>query len=85
MTDEQRQSAIQRIRAKREFWVHFAVYVAVNAFLVLIWAMTSAEYFWPIWPILGWGIGLVAHAVSAYRGPSEISEAQIEREMQSRL
>ena len=81
MTDEQRQRAIGRIRAKRGFWAHFAVYLAVNALLVLIWAMTSASYFWPVWPMLGWGIGVAAHAASVYLGPSEISEAQIEREI----
>lgn len=84
MTDEQRQRAIRRIRAKQAFRIHLAVYVAVNALLVLIWAMTSATNFWPVWPILGWGIGVVAHGVSVYLGPSEISEAQIDREL-SRL
>ena len=85
MTEEQRQHAIRRIRAKREFRVHLSVYLAVNALLVVIWAMTSAGYFWPVWPMLGWGIGVVAHAANVYLGPSEISEAQIDREMQGRL
>ena len=81
MSEQQRQQAIRRIQAKRGFRVHFAVYLAVNALLVLIWAMTSASYFWPVWPMLGWGIGVAAHAASVYLGPSEISEAQIEREI----
>ena len=81
MTDEQRQQAIERIQAKRGFWVHFAIYLAVNAALVLIWAVTSGSYFWPIWPMLGWGIGVAAHAVSVFVGRSEITEAQIDREL----
>ena len=81
MTDEQRQRAIERIKAKRGFRVHFAVYLAVNVLLVVIWATTSATYFWPVWPILGWGIGVAAHAASVYMGPSEISEADIDREL----
>lgn len=40
---------------------HATVYLAVNALLVLIWAATGAGYFWPVWPIAGWGIGLVFH------------------------
>lgn len=84
MTEEQRQRAIRRIQAKRAFWVHFTVYLAVNALLVLIWAVTSAEYFWPVWPILGWGIGVAAQAASVYFRPAEISEAQIDRELQGR-
>lgn len=37
-------------------------YLAVMVLLVAIWALTGAGYFWPIWPMLGWGIGLLAHA-----------------------
>ena len=85
MNDEQRQWAIRRIKGKREFWGHLAVYLVVNAGLIVIWAMTSGGYFWPVWPILGWGIGVAAHAASVYAGPSEISEAQIDRELQGRL
>lgn len=85
MTNEQRQQAIRRIKAKRGFRVHFAVYLAVNALLVLIWAITSSTYFWPVWPMLGWGIGVAAHAASVYLGRSEISEAEIDRELQGRL
>lgn len=85
MTEDQRQQAIRRIRAKREFWVHLSVYLAVNALLVLIWAMTSAAYFWPVWPMLGWGIAIVVHAVRVFGGSAEVSEARIEREMQGRL
>lgn len=33
-------------------------YVAVNVLLIAVWAVTGAGYFWPIWPLLGWGIGL---------------------------
>lgn len=85
MTIEQRQQAIRRIQAKHGFRSHLAVYLAVNALLVLIWALVSVGYFWPIWPILGWGIGVVAHGVSVYARPKEITEAQIDRELQGRL
>ena len=34
-------------------------YVAVIAGLWLIWALTGAGYPWPIWPMLGWGLGLL--------------------------
>jgi fatty acid desaturase len=84
VTDEQRQQAIRRIQAKRGFWAHFAIYLAVIALLVVIWAVTSRTYFWPVWPMLGWGIGVVAHGVSVYVRPTEISEERIEREMQGR-
>jgi Domain of unknown function (DUF1707)/2TM domain len=41
---------------------HERTYVAVMALLVAIWALTDMGYFWPIWPMLGWGIGVLAYA-----------------------
>ena len=81
MTLDEREQAVRRLRSKRELRNHVAVYVAVNAFLVLIWAMTGAGYFWPVWPMLGWGIAVVIQALKVYAGTSEITEAQIDREM----
>ena len=45
-------------------------YVFVNLFLIRIWYFTSGnlDHFWPIWPILGWGIGLVFQYLKAYHG-----------------
>jgi hypothetical protein len=31
-------------------------FVATSVLLVAIWALTGAGYFWPLWPILGWGV-----------------------------
>src|SRR5687767_15211003 len=36
--------------------VHLTIYLVVNAMLIGIWAAAGAGYFWPVWPILGWGI-----------------------------
>ncbi|WP_439505356.1 2TM domain-containing protein [Sediminibacterium sp.] len=46
-------------------------YVFVNLFLIGVWYFGSKEnldYFWPIWPILGWGLGLVFQYLKAYQG-----------------
>jgi Domain of unknown function (DUF1707) len=37
----------------------FGPYVGVSVMLVAIWALTGMGYFWPIWPILGWGSSFV--------------------------
>ena len=47
--------------------------------LVGIWAVTGAAFFWPIFPLLGWGIGGAFNAWDFYRPP--ISEDRIRREM----
>lgn len=81
MNDQDRAAAIKRIKAKREFAVHAMIYIVVNIGLVIIWALASAGYFWPGWVILGWGIGLGAHAVEVYFRPRSISEEDIRDEM----
>lgn len=43
------------------FKLHLTFYLLVNVFLIGIWAASGGGYFWPIWPMLGWGIGLAAH------------------------
>ena len=42
--------------------IHATIYLVVNVLLVGIWAASGGGYFWPIWSILGWGIGLGCHA-----------------------
>ena len=78
---EARDEAIKRLEAKRAFLRHAATYVVVNLFLIFIWAVPSGRgYFWPIWPILGWGIGLGFHAWgTVFERP--ISEAAIQKEI----
>jgi hypothetical protein len=48
-------------------------YLATAVLLVTIWALTGAGYFWPIWPILGWGVFVLGPArgacsVRSFRG-----------------
>ena len=42
--------------------------------LVVVWALTGMGYFWPIWPIVGWGLGIVStptRCVAARRAPPD--------------
>jgi class 3 adenylate cyclase len=48
--------------------IHLALYVLVNVLLVAIWAASGGGYFWPIWPMLGWGIGVAGHAAPVLAG-----------------
>jgi hypothetical protein len=77
---KRREAAVKRVKAKRDFRNHLAVYVVVNSLLVVIWALSGAGYFWPIWAIVGWGIGLAFNAWNVYF-EKPISEEEIRREM----
>ena len=79
--EQRRAAAIGRITDKRDFRNHALVYCAVNTLLVVIWAASGAGYFWPIWPIAGWGVGIAFNAWAVYGGTRAITEDDIRAEM----
>ena len=71
--------------ARVGFAIHLAAYLAVNALLSGINLATTPGCLWAKWPLLGWGLGLLAHALVTFglprlRGvkggmaPKEVSE-----------
>jgi hypothetical protein len=74
-----REQALTRLKKKRDFRAHIFMYVTVNVALIVIWAVSGGDFFWPIFPILGWGVGLAANAWDVY-GRRPISEEEIHRE-----
>ena len=76
-----RTRALQRLRKKADFRVHLLIFCLVNGMFVIIWAMTTSSFFWPIFPIAGWGVGLVANAYEVYV-KEEPTEAQVDAEVE---
>ena len=71
MTDDFARAAFRErearlIRRRRAFLVHAAIWTAVNVMLVVIWVLVGGGHPWFLYPMFGWGIGLVAHGASAY-------------------
>lgn len=56
----------ERVEELKGFYIHLGVYVLINVFLVILNLLTSPEYFWAIWPMLGWGIGVGSHAIALF-------------------
>ena len=77
---ELRERAIKRLKKRHDFHGHLLVYALVNSFIVVIWAVTNAGFFWPIFPIVGWGIGVAMNAWDVY-GRDDLDEDRIGREM----
>lgn len=78
---ELRDKAIARLRKKRDLQAHLIAFVTVNLVLVAIWLATGSDgFFWPMFPILVWGIGVVFHVWDVY-SPELASEERIVREM----
>ena len=60
----------------------FAAYFLVNSFLCAIWFITigrNGGHFWPIWSILGWGLGIAIQYSHAY-GNMDMFSAEKEYE-----
>jgi hypothetical protein len=69
-----------RLVRKRKFRGDLVAYLVINAFLVVIWAMSGFGYFWPGWVLAGWGVLLVLDGWDAYFR-RDLTEADIQREM----
>jgi hypothetical protein len=61
-----REREARKILRHRAFWLHAAIYGATNVAIFLIWAIVDGGYPWFVFPIIGWGVGLAAHAASAF-------------------
>ncbi len=49
-------------------WSHLLWYVLANVAQVIVWATaTSDQFFWPLYSIVAWGIGLGFHIWAYYR------------------
>ena len=57
-----------QVRKLRGFYAHLSVYLAVNAGLLVINLFTSPGRLWVVWPLAGWGIGVVIHGASVFLG-----------------
>lgn len=70
-------SQLHELARKRvEFRRHLLVYFITNAALWIIWFLTGQGYPWPVWPLVGWGIGLVFHYIFDYRYTHFLSEEE---------
>jgi hypothetical protein len=80
--DMLRQRAIRQVKKRRDFYGHLLVFVLVNGAAIAIWATVGdGGFFWPIFLLFGWGIGLIMNAWDVFFRSYE-DEAQIQREIE---
>jgi hypothetical protein len=97
MSDEEiRRLAIQRVRRKRRFFSHLTVYLIVNAFLWLMWALSASgiavaygwgmmrgtAFPWPVFVTVFWGIGLISHGLGVFAFHGGWEQKEIDREIE---
>ncbi|MEM9836581.1 MAG: 2TM domain-containing protein [Bacteroidota bacterium] len=68
---------------KREFIRHFRTYLVMSIFFVVLNVIGGSGHFWAIYPILGWGIGVLMQYLSLY-GPLADEETEEEFDLDYR-
>ena len=66
MSDNIRVLAEQRADAKIKFFKNFKAYVIVNAILAVINAIFTPDFWWVMFPVFFWGIGVLVDFLKAF-------------------
>ena len=56
----------ERAAAKANLLRSIMWYAILSAFLVVIWALSGRDSFWPVWPILGFALLISWQAINLY-------------------
>jgi len=82
--EELYREARKRVEEKKGFFMHLAVYICVNIFLVIIWAATGDGFPWFVFPLGGWGIGILFHflGVFVFTQQTEWERKAVEKEVE---
>ena len=58
--------ALQHVRQLKAFYKQLFTYLIVISCLTVLNLVRNPGYLWVIWPALGWGIGLLARALTLF-------------------
>ncbi len=64
--DAEEALAFAHVRKVRGFYLHLVQYGIVVGFLAVLNLATSPRYLWFLWVVFGWGVGVMAHAMSLW-------------------
>lgn len=73
----------RHVGRKIGFAIHAFAYITVCGGLWLINVAATPDRIWAPWPMFGWGIGLLFHAIGVFlHAPAGWKERMIEKELQ---
>ena len=64
--DEKYLRAKKRVKKLKAFYLHLIVYVLVNVNLFIINLTSDTDNWWFLYPLGGWGIGVIIHGLSTF-------------------
>lgn len=87
LSEEQQayEKAAKRVEELKGFYGHLISYCIFIPFLIFINFKISSGYHWFWWPLLGWGIGLISHAIKTFGIGSDWEERQIQQYLKKEM
>lgn len=86
MSDNLYKIAEDRVEKKIKFYRNLQAYIIVNAFLAVINWFFSPEFWWVLFPVFFWGIGVLKDFLIAFvfvdRFSDDYRERKIKEEME---
>ncbi|WP_339868642.1 helix-turn-helix domain-containing protein [Pseudohongiella nitratireducens] len=79
------QEARKQVKELKEFYMHLFTYVVTLSFLLIVNLISNPDYLWVKWTAIGWGIGVIMHAMHVFETSSLFSSAWEKREIEKRL
>ncbi len=64
--DEVYLRAKKRVENLKAFYIHLTVYILVNVMLFIINIISDSSKLWFLYPLAGWGIGIVIHGLTTF-------------------
>lgn len=75
----------EKAHKRAGFKIHFSIYILVIAFLWVLWVflgfLNKDDYNvkWPIFPMLGWGLGVFFHYLAVYRWKNKLTQKEYDK------
>ena len=77
---EKAAKAARRVEAITGFYIHFIVFVLVMALLLAVNWFGTPDVWWVQWAFLGWGIGVLLHALAVFGSmPNYVANWQLRK------
>ena len=62
--DERYLRAKKKVEQLKGFYIHLLVFVLVNIIFFVVNFLSNPGYWWFLYPLGGWGIGIIVHGIS---------------------
>ena len=85
MSDSLRVRAEGIVEKKIKFYKNLQAYVVVNAFLAVINWLFTPEFWWVLFPVFFWGIGVFKDFLIAFVFADKFSDDYRERKIQEEM